>query len=101
MKVTRRDGATIVMREGSVTIESFAPKSVGIRDLSKIESFAVRAVAQTRITRIGFIGGGHVEVTYSQDNQVMEVTGRNLKQTISKDNEIFVRQGDSACGQVH
>ncbi|MNN95434.1 hypothetical protein D3C81_2142400 [compost metagenome] len=34
------------------------------------------------------------------DGQVMEFTGQNLKQTITKDCQIIVSQGDSASGQV-
>ncbi|WP_447803164.1 hypothetical protein [Pseudomonas serbica] len=101
MKVTRPDGATMVMRDGSVTIENLVPKSIGIRNLSEIESFAVRTQDQTRIFRIDFVGGGHVEVTYAHDGQVKEVTGQNLQQTISKDNAIIVSQGDSSTGQTH
>ena len=101
MKVTRPDGATMVMREGGVTIENIVPKSIGIRNLSEIESFAVRTQDQTRIYRVDFFGGGHVEVTYAQDGQVMEVTGQNLIHSLSKDNEIIVSQGDSATGQTH
>ncbi|MDD2102451.1 hypothetical protein [Pseudomonas putida] len=101
MKVTRPDGATMVMRDGSVTIENLVPKSIGIRNLSEIESFAVRTQDQTRIFRIDFVGGGHVEVTYAHDGQVREVTGQNLQQTISKDNAIIVSQGDSSTGQTH
>ncbi|MEB2626195.1 hypothetical protein [Pseudomonas sp. YuFO8] len=101
MKVTRPDGATMVMRDGSVTIENLVPKSIGIRNLSEIESFAVRTQNHTRIFRMDFVGGGHVEVTYAHDGQVREVTGQNLQQTISKDNAIIVRQGDSSTGQTH
>jgi len=100
MKVTRPDGSTIILNDGEVTIENLVPKSVGIRSLSEIESFAVRTQDQTRIFRLDFIGGGHVEVTYAQDGRVMGVTGQNIKQSITKDNEIIVSQGDSASVQV-
>lgn len=102
MKITRPDGVTMIMHDGGgVTIENLIPKSVGIRDVSEIESFAVRTVEQTRICRIDFFGGGHVEIAYSQDGQVMGVNGQNLKQTITKDDEVIVSQGDSASGQMH
>lgn len=100
MKVTRPDGSTMVLQDGNVTIENIVPKSVGIQNLSEIESFAVRTQDQTRIYQLDFFGGGHAEVTYSQDGRVMEVTGQGFKQTITKDNEIIVSQGDSASGQV-
>ena len=100
MRVTRPDGATISMIDGEITIENPVPKSVGIRDLSEIESFAVRTVNQTRIYRVDFLGDGHVEVTYSQDGKVLGVTGRNVNQTLNKDNEIICSQGQSLSGQV-
>ncbi|MFS2200876.1 hypothetical protein [Pseudomonas sp. Pseusp3] len=62
MKITRPDGATIIMNDGGVSIENLIPKSVGIRDLSHIESFTVRIEDQVRIYRMDFFGGGHVEV---------------------------------------
>jgi hypothetical protein len=101
MRVTRPDGSTMVMQDGNVTIENLVPKSIGIKNLFEIESFAVRTQDQTRIYRLDFVGGGHVEVTYSQDGRVMEVSGHNVQQSITKDNEIIVSQGDSASGPVH
>lgn len=100
VRVTRPDGATISMIDGEITIENPVPKSVGIRDLSEIESFAVRTVNQTRIYRVDFLGDGHVEVTYSQDGKVLGVTGRNVNQTLNKDNEIICSQGKSVSGQA-
>ena len=102
MKVTRPDGAIVFLHEaGNITIENLIPKSVGVEDLFEIESFAMRTVDQLRIYRVEYVGGGYVEVTYSQEGQVIGLIGHNIKQSISKDNEILVRQGDSASGQVH
>jgi hypothetical protein len=98
LRITRPDGATISMIDGEITIENLVPKSVGIRDLSEIESFAVRTEDQRRIYRVDFLGDGHVEVTYSQDGKVLEVTGRNVNQTLNKDNEIICSQVKSVSG---
>lgn len=54
VRVTRPDGVTISMIDGDITLENLVPKSVGIRDMSEIESFAVRTVDQTRIYRMDF-----------------------------------------------
>jgi hypothetical protein len=89
VRITRPDGSTIIMIDGDITIENLVPKSVGIRDLSEIESFAVRTVDQTRIYRMDFFGGGHIEVAYSQDGKVMGFTGQNFNQTLTKDNEVI------------
>jgi hypothetical protein len=102
VKVTRPDGAIVFLHDaGNITIENMIPKSVGVEDLFEIESFAMRTVDQLRIYRVEYFGGGYVEVTYSQEGQVIGLIGHNIKQSISKDNEILVRQGDSASGQVH
>jgi len=101
VRVTRPDGVTISMIDGDITIENLVAKSVGIRDLSEIESFEMRTVNETRIYRMDFLGGGHVEVTYLQDGQLLGVTGQNLKQTITKDHEVIFSQGNSASDQVH
>ena len=102
MKVTRPDGARVFLHEaGYITIENMTPKSVGIEELFEIESFAMRTVDELRIYRVEYFGGGYVEVTYSPEGQVIGLIGHNIKQSISKDNEILVRQGDSASGQVH
>ena len=102
IKITRPDGSTLVMHDGgAVTVENLVPKTVGVRDLSEIKAFAMRTEDQTRIYRIDFFSGSYLEVTYLQDGQVMEFTGQNLKQSITKDNEIIVSQGDSVSGQVH
>ncbi|WP_449105750.1 hypothetical protein [Pseudomonas mohnii] len=86
------------MIDGEITIENLVPKSVGIRDLSEIKSFAVRTEDQRRIYRVDFLGDGHVEVMYSQDGKVLEVTGRNVNQTLTNDNEIMCSQGKSVSG---
>ena len=102
VKVTRPAGAIMFLDEaGHITVENMTTKSVGIENLFEIESFAMRTVDQLRIYRVEYFGGGYVEVTYSQEGQVIELIGYNIKQSISKDNEILVRQGDSANGQVH
>ncbi|PAM82140.1 hypothetical protein CES87_21315 [Pseudomonas sp. ERMR1:02] len=100
LKVTRPDGATITMIDGGMTIRNLVPKSVGVRDLCEIKSFTVRTVGQVRICRTDFVDGGHVEVTYSQDNQVLAVAGQNIAKTLTKDDEIIVSQGVSASGHV-
>jgi hypothetical protein len=66
------------MIDGEITIENLVPKSVGFRNLSEIESFAVRTVGQTRIYRVDFFGDGHIEVAYSQDGKVMGFTVETL-----------------------
>ena len=101
VRVTRPDGVTISMIDGDITIENLVAKSVGIRDLSEIESFEMRTVNETRIYRMDFLGCGHVEVTYLQDGQLLGVTGQNLKQTIMRDHEVIFSQGNSASDQVH
>ena len=58
MRLTRPDGATLNLIDGNMTIENLVPKSVGILDLSDVESFAVRTVNKARIYRIDFCGGG-------------------------------------------
>ena len=102
IKVTRPDGSIVYRQDGgNIRIENLIPKSVGIEDLSEIESFAMRTVNGMRIYRVNYVGGGYVEVTYSKEGQVIGLIGYNIEQTISKDNEILVRQGKSASGQVH
>jgi len=101
MRLTRPDGATMNLIDGNMTIENLVPKSVGILDLSDVESFAVRTVNKARIYRIDFFGGGHIEVAYSQDGQVLKYTGRSLKQTLTQDNEIIVSRLHAAGDQVY
>jgi len=98
VRVTRPDGSTISMIDGDITIENLVPKLVGIRDLSEIETIAVRTVDQTRIYRMDFFSGGHVEVAYSQHGRVMGFSGRNFNQRLTIDNEVIVAQGHSVSG---
>jgi len=98
VRIARPDGSTVIMIDGEITIENLVPKSVGFRDLSEIESFAVRTVDQRRIYSVDFLGDGHIEVVYSQDGKVLGVTGRNVSQTLNKDNEIICSQGQSVSG---
>lgn len=98
VRVIRPDGATISMIDGEIIIENLVPKSVGIRDFSDIESFTARTVDQTRICRMDFLGGGHIEVAYSQDGRVLGFQGQNFKHTLTKENEVLVGRRDSASG---
>ena len=100
VRLTRPDGSTISMIDGEITIDNLVPKSVGIRDFSDIESFVVRTEEQTRICCVGFCGGGHIEVAYSQEGQVLGFRGRNFKQQLTKDNEIIVGRRDSVGDQA-
>lgn len=97
----RPDGVTISMIDGDITIENLIPKSVGIRDISEIESLAVRTADQTRIYRMDFFDGGDIEVAHSQDGQVKGFTGRNFNQTLNQNNEAIVSRGHSANHQAH
>jgi WD40 repeat protein len=101
VRVTRPDGSTISMIDGELIIENLSPKSVGIQDLSEIESFLVRTVDEKRIYRIDFFGGGYIEVAYSKDGQVKGYSGRNFNQTLTKDNEIIVSRRSSANHQAN
>jgi hypothetical protein len=45
IKITRPDGVKMIMHDvGGVTIENLIPKSAGVRNLSEIESLAVRCI---------------------------------------------------------
>jgi len=101
VRVFRPDGTTITMKDGSITIENLVPKLVGIRNLSEIESCAVKTVGQTRICRMDFFGGGHFEVVYSHDGKVIEYSGQNIYQTLTNDNEVIVSRSDFDSGQAN
>ena len=92
VRVTRPDGVTISMVDGDTTIEHLIPKSVGIKDISEVESLTVRTVDQTRIYRVEFFEGGHIEVGYSQEGDVMEFTGQHVSQTLSQNNDLMISQ---------
>lgn len=99
MRLTRPDGVSVSVIDGEMFIENLVPKAVGIRDLSEVESFSVKVKEQARTCRVEFQGGGHLQIVYSPDGQVMELSGHNLKQTLSKDNTLVFAKGDSAHQQ--
>ena len=90
VRVFRPDGVTISIVDGDITMEHLIPKSVGIRDISEVESLTVRTVDETRIYRVEFFEGGHIEVVYSQEGDVMEFTGQNVSQTLSQNNDLMI-----------
>ena len=102
MKITRPDGSSMTMHEnGEVTVANLIPKSIGIKDLSEVESCSVQATGHTRTHRITFVNGGHVEVIYGPDGKFSSLSGNNIQQSISKDNEILLSQGNKASGTVN
>ena len=102
MKITRPDGSVMIMHDaGGITIENLTPKTVGVKNLADIVSYAVRQENELHIHRVEFINGGHVEVSYAANGSVVGCSGHNLSQTINKDNEILYGTGDSASGPVH
>lgn len=102
MRITRPDGSVMIINEtGGVTIQNLMPKSVGIQDLSKVESYVVQEKAEGVVHRVDFVGGGHLEATYTQTGAFVKLSGNNIVQSINNDNEILVSQGNSASGPVH
>lgn len=102
IKVTRPDGSTMTLdKDGKTTIEDLTPKSIGIKDLAEIELYTVTVSDQSRIHRIDFVNGGNCEVSYTPSGTFSSLSGSNVQQSINKDNEILISQGEKASGTVN
>ena len=102
MRITRPDGSTMTIHDdGSISVDNLIPKSVGIRDLSEIESYTIQNSAQGQLHKILFVNGGSLEVIYTNEGKFASLSGQNIQQTVTNDNEIFLSQGNKTTGTMN
>lgn len=91
VSVTRPDGTKITMlNDGDIKIENFIPKQVGISSLADVVDYKIDKVGLCSIHKIKIINDGYVELTYTESGELVNLSGQNTTNTITKENNFFI-----------
>ncbi|HBC9521031.1 TPA: hypothetical protein KFM62_005105 [Escherichia coli] len=89
--VTRPDGSKITMfDDGGMNLEHFTPKSIGINSLSEVIGYSIERTDTYCTHKIELINDGYAEITYSPLGEFLEMSGSKIKNTINKENELYI-----------
>jgi hypothetical protein len=92
MLITRPNGTQIQMNDdGGYTLVT-PPKSVGIKDFSKVVGYTISTDVNASVHSITFSDGGYAHITYDANGKFVGISGHHLSQSINNDNEMFVGQ---------
>lgn len=93
--VTQPNGNKIkIAPDGSTTFMN-TPKSIGVRDISKLASYVTsKNTDGSTHHSIKFLNGGYVDAVYASNGSLASFSGKNILTSISKESEMLVDQSD-------
>lgn len=63
-------------------------RSVGIADLTQVQSHHINRIAGSTSHVVHFIGGGLLRLAYNEHGKLIELSGRHVQGRVSAENEI-------------
>lgn len=90
MRTTQtRPGQTLECDDTGNLIATLATiRSVGIADLTHVQSHHINRIAGSTSHVVHFIGGGLLRFAYSEQGKLIELSGRHVRGRVSAGNEI-------------
>lgn len=74
--------------EGNLLVTMPTIRSVGIADLTQVQSHHVNRIAGSTSHVVHFIGGGLLRFAYSEQGKLIELSGRHVRALASAEHEI-------------
>lgn len=94
--VTQPNGNKIVVASDGSTTVIGKPKSIGVRDLSKLASYVISEKADGMTQHsVKFSNGGFFDVVYTREGDVASCAGHNVVTSINKDAEQLFDQSET------
>lgn len=95
--VTMKDGRIIeIDKDGNTTSNLSDIKSVGIENITDLESYTIMREGELNVHHGTYRDGGHFKLAYTSDGTLKEFTGRQIGNTITRDNEMMLRSSTAA-----
>jgi len=97
IKVTTAAGQVINLDEqGNAFIDLSSIKAIGFENVVDLKSYVIMREGELTVHRVEFIDGGVVKIAYASDGKLVEFTGKEIGQTITKENEIVIRSSTAS-----
>lgn len=85
-----RNGMKILIREDGSASYLTPPKSIGIKDLSMVQSYEIEKKEGKTIHRITFEGEGTSEIIYNEDGSYSSMSGGSVGQHVNDKMEVLL-----------
>lgn len=92
-KITTPDGRSFhIDKDGNANINLPAINKVSIDNIFDLKSHVIMRDGELTIHRIELLDGGSVKISFTTSGELIEFSGKNIRQTITKDNEVIIKK---------
>ena len=92
-KITTLDGRSfIVDKDGNANINLPTIKKVTIDNIFDLKSHIIMRDGELTMHNIELLDGGSVKISFTSGGELVEFTGKNIRQTITKENDVIIKK---------
>ena len=92
-KITTPDGRIFhIDKDGNTNINLPTIQKVSIDNIFDLKSHVIMRDGEITVHNIELLDGGTVKISFSTDGKLVEFSGKNVRQTITKDNEVIIKR---------
>ena len=92
-KITTPDGRTFVVdKNGNANINLPTIEKVSIDNILDLKSHIIMRDGKLIIHNIELLDGGIVKISFTSSGELVEFSGKNIRQTITKDNNVIIKK---------
>ena len=92
-KITTPDGRSfLVDKDGNANINLPTIKKVTIDNIFDLKSHVIMRDGELTIHNIELLDGGSVKISFTTSGELVEFTGKNIRQTITKENDVIIKK---------
>ena len=92
-KITTPDGRSfLVDKDGNANINLPTIKKVTIDNIFDLKSHVIMRDGELTIHNIELLDGGSVKISFTSDGELIEFSGKNIRQTITKENDVIIKK---------
>lgn len=101
-KITTLDGRSfIVDKDGNANINLPTIKKVTIDNIFDLKSHIIMRDGELTMHNIELLDGGSVKISFTSGGELVEFTGKNIRQTITKENDVIIKKLTTWNKQQH
>lgn len=92
-KITTPDGKRfLVDKNGNANINLPTIKKVTVDNIFDLKSHIIMRDGELTIHNIELLDGGTVKISLTSSGELVEFSGKNIRQTITKDNDVIIKK---------
>ena len=92
-KITTPDGRSfLVDKDGNANINLPTIKKVTIDNIFDLKSHIIMRDGELTIHNIELLDGGSVKISFTAGGKLVEFTGKKIRQTITKQNDVIIKK---------